>query len=76
MHTSAGPLPTTPSTAVEEEQEPEVINTTDIIDSHHHYQDITNKQVGWMCMFILIKIKLIITGIDISQVHQLITGVI
>ena len=69
------------NTAVEGDTEPWVTNITDTIDNHYHYQDIINKQVGQICMFIPIEIKVTIIPVtiivmDIIQFHLLETHVI
>ena len=67
MPTSTDPLPTTLSTAIEEDQEPEVINTTDIVDiqdSPHQFPGTTSRHTGQMS---------ILTQTQIDCITKLIT---
>ena len=71
-------LVTSLSTAVEEDQGPEVTNIIDMQDNLHQYQGMINKQAGQIHMLPLTKIDLIvtlvtITGIDAIHIPHLIT---
>ena len=71
--TFTDPLPTQPSTAVEEDQGPEVTSITDPQDSLHQYQGITGKLTGQTHTLTLTELDLltnlgIVTGIGITHI--------
>ena len=78
VHTLPGPLPTQLSMAVEEDQEPGVINITDIQDSPHQFRGTINRHAGQMFTLTLTKINHIIklatiVGIGVICFPHLIT---
>ena len=80
MPISTGSLPTTLSTAVEEDQEPEVFNITHIQDSPHQLPGTINRCAGQTFIPTLTQIdrttKLAtIIGIDIIHIPHLITHI-
>ena len=84
MPISTDPLPITPSTAIEEDQESEVMKTTDktdIQDSPHQFPGTINTHAGQTFILTLTQIdcttKLAtIIGIDIICIPHLITHII